>query len=86
MCTSICREALQGPVWESTFLTRGSPLSETSLGQAGDDDGVKGLLCAGDGDAQRAAIPLQLHCVDDGAGRLLLVWMGDKDTGNDRYE
>ncbi len=55
----------------------GSPLSETPLGQAWDDDGVKGLLGAGDGDAQRAAVALQLHRVDDGAGRLLLVWTED---------
>ena len=49
------------------------PLSQAPLGQGGDDDGVKGLLGARDGDSQRASVPLQLHRVDDAARHLLFI-------------
>lgn len=58
------------------------PLGQAALSEAGDDDGVEGLLGAGDGDAQRAAVALQLHCVDDGPRGLLLVCnTGQQHTG-----
>lgn len=44
-----------------------SPLSQAFLGEARNDDGIKGLLCARNGDAQWSVISLQLHCVDYGA-------------------
>ena len=50
------------------------PLGQPPLGERGDDDGVKRLLGAGDGDSQRTAVPLQLHRVDDAAGHFLFVW------------
>lgn len=50
-----------------------SPLRQATLGQTGDDDGVKRLLSTRDGDAQGTAIALKLHGVDDGARVLLLI-------------
>lgn len=44
-----------------------SPLSQAFLGEARNDDGIKGLLCARNGDAQWSVISLQLNCVDYGA-------------------
>lgn len=41
-----------------------SPFSQAFLGEARNDNGVKGLLGARNGDAQRSIVPLQLHCVD----------------------
>lgn len=44
-----------------------SPLSQAFLSEARNDDGIKGLLCARNSDAQWSVISLQLHCVDYGA-------------------
>lgn len=50
-----------------------SPFSQAFLGEARNDDGVKGLLRARNGDAQRPVVPLQLHRVDYGARHLQLI-------------
>lgn len=57
-----------------TFPQWRLPLGQPPLAQRGDDDGVEGLLCARDGDSQRATVPLQLHGVDDAAGHFLFIW------------
>lgn len=51
-----------------------SPLSQAFLGEARNDDGIKGLLCARNGDAQWSVISLQLNCVDYGAWHFQLIY------------
>lgn len=41
-----------------------SPFSQAFLGEARNDNGVKGLLSSRNGDAQWSVVPLQLHRVD----------------------
>lgn len=58
-----------------------SPLCEAFPGEARNDDGVEGLLRAGDGDAQRSVVALQLHRVDNGARHLQLICKHTGRTG-----
>lgn len=51
-----------------------SPLSQAFLSEARNDDGIKGLLCARNSDAQWSVISLQLHCVDYGAWHFQLIY------------
>lgn len=63
-------------------MNRAIPLGQAAFSEAGDDDGVEGLLGARDCDAQRPTVAFQLHRVNDGAGALLLVCnTGQQHTG-----
>lgn len=55
------------------MLPQSLPFSQATLCEARDDDGVKRLFGAGDGDAQGSTVALQLHCVADRACALLLI-------------
>lgn len=52
-----------------------SPLCQAFLGEARDDNGVKRLLSARNGDAQGSVIPFQLHGVDYGAWHFQLIFI-----------
>lgn len=55
------------------MLPQSLPFSQATFCEARDDDGVKRLFGAGDGDAQGSTIALQLHCVADCPCALLLI-------------